>query len=346
MDFNQDLVTSTAPIYYLSVVIGLATTVNGGVIGNRRFSKGRFHWVYHLAFLLIHLFFILISFYLKNLTYEFSPFDSRIVLFGIYTSLFISIVVLFCHHIFRFGLHKTVGEIYDLDKQMEQFGIRINHGAVYKNCLGITVFLIITAIWFCIITRESTFLFEIYFFAIFFVQYLITMTMKSQFCFINILLKYRFIALDTKLREVIDSTRDISGKQNNLILVQSVEKTFYSDTLLSPLAIKIITMSEYHSKLYNISKRINLYFSVQILLITGKYFVEITATLYYNLRKFYNKKDGEDIITFYSFAYFIWAVMNAIDLLILVYACDSMCSAVSISVTKSQNLLLLTALFF
>lgn len=336
MDFDQDLVTSTTAIYYLSVVIGLATSVHEGAIGNRRFVKGRFHWPYHIAFLFVHLFFILMSFQLKNATKYLSKFDDRIVLFGIYTSLFISMVVLLCHHLFRFGLHKTVGEIYDLDKQMEQFGIRINHGAVSKNCFGITLFLIFTATWYCVITRESTLLFEMYFFGLFFIQYLITMTMKSQFCIINILLKYRFIALDGKLKEVIDSTRDTSAKQNNLILVQSVEKNFYTDTLLSPLAIKIITMSEYHSKLYNISKKINLYFSVQILLITGKYFVEITATLYYNLQKFYKKRADEDIINFYSFSYFIWAVMNAIDLLILVYACDSMCSAVSILLTACQ----------
>ncbi|GLV38674.1 Gustatory receptor 2a [Carabus blaptoides fortunei] len=213
-------------------------------------------------------------------------------------------------------------ELVDLDKQMSAFGNKIEHSVVFQRILGVILFLLITAVWYTLTTIQSSKIYEYYYWGLFFIQYLITMTMKTQFCVFNIILKYRFLALDTKLKEIIDSTRDVTGKQSKLILVQSAEQP---QMRLSSVADKIITLSEFHSKLYNISKRINLFYSIQILLITGKYFVEITATLYYNLQKFY-KTDVQADDDWYAFSYFIWALMNCADLFILVYTSDSMCS--------------------
>lgn len=334
MNYSEDMVTSLLPIYYVSLTVGLASSLYQGAIGNRKFMMGRFHWIYHIGFLAFHLFIITETYLYKNATQKNSQFDKRIVLFVIYTSLFISLVVLICHHLFRFGIHKTLIEIYTLDKRMTNFGIQIDHNSVYKNNVAITIFLIITAIWFSVINRESTKLQEFYFLGLFILEYMFTMTMKSQFCVFNVLLKHRFLALDTKLKEVINSTKNITTKENKIILVKNVEKDNVDTINLSPTANQIITLSEFHSKLYNISKRINLYYSVQILLITGKYFVEITATLYFNLRKIYKDTEGENKFDFYAIAYFIWAVMNAFDLLILVYVSDSMCVAVSTTLPK------------
>lgn len=325
---KQDLVTSFSPMFYLSKFIGLITCEPSGEFGNRTFVKGKYYMAYNIIYLLIHIALISGSFYFRLLTHKEYRYDTKIVLFGIYTSIFISIVVLVCHQIFRNSFHKTLNDLIELDKQFSAFGLRTDHRSVFKGCLGIVIFLLITSIWFSVITTMSTKLYAFYYSLLFFLQYLITMTMKSQFCAYNVIIKYRFQTLDEKLKEVIDSTRDILEGNNKVILVGSAnnnKQNVTTHSVYSP-SYKILTLSEFHSKLYNISKRINLFYSVQILLIIGKYFVEVTATLYYNLQKFYKAKEDYDIGTFLLL---IWAIMNAIDLLILVYVCDSMCSAVS-----------------
>lgn len=324
---NQDLVTSMSPMYYLSKIIGLVTCDPSGDVGSRSFVKGRYYLLYNVSYLFIHVVMIAGSFYFRLLTYKEYKYDTKIVLFGIYTSLFISIVVLVCHQIFRNSFHKTLNDLIELDKQFSAFGLRTDHNSVFKGCLSLILFLLATAIWFSVITSMNTKLYAFYYSLLFFVQYLITMTMKTQFCAYNVIVKYRFKTLDEKLKEVIDSTRDVIEGGNKVILVGSAnnKQNVSTQSVYSP-SYKILTLSEFHSKLYNISKRINLFYSVQILLIIGKYFVEVTATLYYNLQKFYRTTEIYDLSTFLLL---IWAVMNAIDLLMLVYVCDSMCSAVS-----------------
>lgn len=331
---NQDLVTSTAPMYYLSKVIGLVICDPIGDVGNRTFVKGKYHLLYNITYLVIHLLLIAASFYFRLSNYTEYKYDPKIVLFNIYTSLFISIVVVVCHHIFQNSFHKTINDLNELDKRFAAFGLNTDHRAVFRGGLGLTTFLLITALWFSVITTMSTNLKDFYYWLLFFAQYLVTMTMKSQFCGYNVIIKYRFQTLDDKLREVIDSTKDIVEGNNKIILVGSANKqNMTTQSIYSP-SYKVLTLSEFHSKLFNIAKRINLFYSVQILLIIGKYFVEVTATLYYNLQKLYRDQQTYDLNTFLLL---IWAVMNAIDLLILVYACDSMCSTVSILGTSSQS---------
>lgn len=332
---GQDLISSITPIYYVSAVVGLSSSFATGTVGNRKFPKGKWLIFYHIIYFFIHLFFIISSVNLRLLTRNESKFDNKIVMFGICTSLVISLVVLVCHNLFKSGINNIMMELDDLDKQMTAFGNKIDHSVVFKRNLGILLFLLLTAVWYSLTVMHSSKLHEYYYWGLFLIQYLITMTMKTQFCVFNIILKYRFLALDTKLKEVINSTRDIPEKQNKLILVQSAQPPPMS---LSSLADKIMTLSEFHSKLYNISKRINLFYSVQILLITGKYFVEITATLYYNLQKFYRTDvKEEERYDWYAFTYFIWALMNCADLFILVYTSDSMCSTVRLIYTIPKH---------
>lgn len=324
---KQDFITSISPLYYLSKIIGLITCTPNGEIGNRNYIKGKFYTPYHISYFIIHALLISASFYFRLSTHTEYQYDPKIVLFGIYTSLFISIVVVVCHHIFRNSFRKTLNDLLELDKQFVAFGLETNHTSVFKGCLGLMSFVLTTATWFTVITTMSTKLHEFYYYLLFFFQYLVTMTMKTQFCGYNVTIKYRFKVLDETLKEVIESSSNTTAN-NKVILVKSAAKDFGTQSLYSP-AYKILTLSEFHSKLYNIAKRINLFYSVQILLIIGKYFVEVTATLYYNLQKFYRKQAKYDISTFLLL---IWAVMNAIDLLILVYACDSMCCTVSTTV--------------
>lgn len=326
MSKEQDFVTSISPMYIFSRFIGFVTSFASGDIGNRTFVKGTYYILYHVFFFLVHAALISGSFYFRLTTYKEYKYDGRIVLFSVYTSLFISIVVVICHHIFRNSFQKTLNNLVELDKLFSGLGLQIDHNAVYKGVFGIISFLLMTAVWFTVITTMSTKLRDFYFYFLFFFQYLVTMTMKSHFCAFNVVIKYRFQTLDDKLKEVIDSTRGIMEPNTKVILVGNGQnRDNFSQSVFSP-AYKIITLSEYHSKLYNIAKRINLFYSVQILLIIGKYFVEITATLYYNLQKIYRQNATYDVETFLLL---IWAIMNAIDLLILVYVCDSMCSKVS-----------------
>lgn len=320
---NQDLVTSTAPLYYVSKLIGLVSWDSSGDANTRTLTRGRFYIPYHVIYFFVHVILISGSFYFRLLTHTEYQYDPKIVLFNIYTSLFISIVVIVCHHIFRNSFRKTLNNLIELDKQFKAFGLNTDHKTVFKGCLGLTCFLLMTAVWFTVTTIISTKLYDVYYYPLFFFQYLVTMTMKTQFCSYNVSIKYRFKILDEKLREVIESSSNMITN-NKIIMVKSAEKETPESMIYSP-AYKILTLSEFHSKLYNIAKKINLFYSVQILLIIGKYFVEVTATLYYNLQKFY-KKQVYDMPTFFML---IWAIMNALDLLILVFACDSMCCTVS-----------------
>lgn len=321
---KHDLISSMSPLFYLSKMLGLVVSDTKGEIGNRTFEKGKFFIPYHVIYFIVYSLLIAASFYFRLSTYTEYDYDTKIVLFSIYTTLFISVVIVICHQIFRNSFRKTLNKLIELDKQFCSFGIKTDHDIVFKGCLGLTIFLLITAIWFTVITTTQTKLRAFYYYFLFFFEYLITMTMKTQFCGYNVIIKYRFQSLDEKLKEVIEGASDITSN-NKVILVKSAEKNVPNDSIHSP-AFKILTLSEYHSKLYNIAKKINLYYSVQILLIIGKYFVEVTATLYYNLQKFYRKHAEYDMNTF---CLLVWAIMNAIDLLILVYSCDSMCNTVS-----------------